>query len=115
MDMQITDLDAALAELGPEFAARVADHDADDSFVAENYAALKERRVFSAMVPTDLGGGGRSYTAMARFLRGLAPFCSSTALALAMHQHLSPPRSGIIARAILAQSCWKRSRSTKRF
>jgi alkylation response protein AidB-like acyl-CoA dehydrogenase len=50
---------AALArELGPRFAARAAAHDAADSFVAENYRELRERRLFSAGVPAELGGGG---------------------------------------------------------
>lgn len=88
MDMQVTNLDAILADISSRFAERSEQHDADDSFVAENYAELKERRVFSALVPAELGGGGQPYTAMAGFLRGLAPHCASTALALAMHQHL---------------------------
>ena len=33
---------------GPAFAARAAAHDADDSFVADNYAELGAHRVFSA-------------------------------------------------------------------
>ena len=38
-------------QLGPAFAARAAAHDADDSFVADNYLALKQHRVISAGVP----------------------------------------------------------------
>jgi alkylation response protein AidB-like acyl-CoA dehydrogenase len=75
-------------ELGPTFAGRIAAYDADDAFVAENYRALKERKVFSAMVPKDLGGGGYRHSEMCAFLRGLAKHCSSTALACSMHQHL---------------------------
>jgi len=88
MDMQVTDLGKVLADLGPRFADVTGKHDADDSFVSENYEALKERRVFSALVPHEFGGGGQSYTAMAHFIRALATHCSSTALALSMHQHL---------------------------
>lgn len=82
------DLDALLAELGPAFAARAAQHDADDSFVTENYHALREAKVFSALVPQELGGGGAGHAEVCAFLRGLARHCPSTALALAMHQHL---------------------------
>ena len=38
-------------EIGPGFAARAADHDENDAFVADNYTVLKENKVFSAMVP----------------------------------------------------------------
>ena len=37
--------------LGEEFAGRAQAHDEDDTFVSRNYAALKERRVFSAAIP----------------------------------------------------------------
>src|SRR3546814_7626013 len=50
------DLNAVLSELGPRFAAGAAAHAADDSFVTENYRALRTAKVFSAQVPTDLGG-----------------------------------------------------------
>lgn len=76
------------AELGPQFAERSAELEADDAFVAENYALLKQKRVFSALVPADLGGGGVSHRSMCAFLRTLAHYCPSTALALSMHQHL---------------------------
>lgn len=75
-------------DLTPGFAERAAKHDADDSFVAENFALLKEKKVLSAMVPAELGGGGASHGDMCEVLRELARACSSTALALAMHQHL---------------------------
>jgi acyl-CoA dehydrogenase len=74
-------------ELGPRFAARVAAHDADDSFVADNYADLRAHRLFSAGVPAELGGGGASHAELADVLRVLASYCSSTALALSMHTH----------------------------
>lgn len=75
-------------ELGPTFAARAADNDAEDRFVADNYAALKEHKVFSAMVPAELGGGGVEHGEMCDTIRRLAHYCPSTALALSMHQHL---------------------------
>jgi len=78
---------AIAAELAPAFAARAAAHDADDRFVFENYAELRRRRVFSAGVPAELGGGGASHADMCEVLRTLARGCSSTALALSMHTH----------------------------
>jgi alkylation response protein AidB-like acyl-CoA dehydrogenase len=74
--------------LGQEFAGRAEAHDEDDAFVSRNYAALKERRVFSAAIPEELGGGGASHREIADMLRTLAQYCGSTALALSMHQHL---------------------------
>jgi acyl-CoA dehydrogenase len=82
------DLTALLAELGPTFAARAAEFDATDAFVAENYQALRRARVFSAQIPLEIGGGGAGHGEMCAFLRDLAQHCPSTALALSMHQHL---------------------------
>ncbi|MGH7348197.1 MAG: acyl-CoA dehydrogenase family protein, partial [Candidatus Rokuibacteriota bacterium] len=78
---------AVVRQLGPGFAARAAAHDADDSFVADNYAELRKHRLFSAGVPAELGGGGASHGELAEVLRVLAAYCSSTALALSMHTH----------------------------
>ena len=50
-------LQALVQIIGPRFAEHAAERDADDIFVAENYDVLKEHRVFSALVPTELGGG----------------------------------------------------------
>lgn len=85
---QVQDFPALMEELGRSFAGRCDDHDAKDTFVSENFAILKERKVFSAMVPRDLGGGGISHRALCQGLRNLARHCSSTALSLSMHQHL---------------------------
>src|ERR687885_1687650 len=67
---------------------RAAAHDADDSFVSENYAELREHRVLSAGIPTELGGGGASHRELCALLRILGQGCGSTALALSMHTHL---------------------------
>lgn len=83
-----TDWIGVIRELGPRFAARAAEHDVDDRFVAENYAELKARGVFAAAIPAELGGGGASYAEVCGMLRELAHYCGSTALALAMHTHL---------------------------
>ncbi|HMI90067.1 MAG TPA: acyl-CoA dehydrogenase family protein [Polyangiales bacterium] len=74
--------------LGPSFARRAAGHDAAGSFVSDNYAQLKESRLFSAGVPAELGGGGATHAELCEMLRELARHCGSTALALSMHTHL---------------------------
>ena len=79
---------AVARTLGERFAPRAAGHDDDDSFVTENYADLKARRLFSAGVPADLGGGGASHAELCAMLRTLGRSCGSTALALSMHTHL---------------------------
>ena len=75
-------------ELGPAFSERVAEHDNNDTFVSENYAALKEKNFFAALIPVELGGGGATHAEMCDALRVLAQYCSFTALANSMHQHL---------------------------
>lgn len=82
------DLTTALDELGPKFAERAAVLDDADDFVHENYEELRERQVFSALVPEQYGGGGVRHSDMCEFVRGVAHHCPSTALALSMHQHL---------------------------
>ena len=84
-----------LHELGSDFERRAGEHDSDGSFVSENYAALKERGFFGAAIPEELGGSGVSHATMCDLLRTMAQYCSSTALAQSMHQHL------------LAASIWK--------
>jgi alkylation response protein AidB-like acyl-CoA dehydrogenase len=79
---------ALMRELGPRFAERAANYDANDSFVTENFAELKSRGVFAAGVPKELGGGGTSYPELCDMLRVLAQYCGSTALTLSMHTHL---------------------------
>jgi alkylation response protein AidB-like acyl-CoA dehydrogenase len=83
-----TDWAAVARRLGPSFAARATQHDADDAFVADNYRELKQHKLFSAGVPAELGGGGASHAELCALLRELAHYCESTALALSMHTHL---------------------------
>ncbi len=83
-----TDWIAVAREVAERCAARAAAHDADDSFVADNYADLKKQRLFSAGVPADLGGGDATHAELCEILRVLGRACGSTALALSMHTHL---------------------------
>jgi len=82
-----TDWVGTVRELGPAFAERAGAYDANDAFVADNYAALKERGVFKAGVPAELGGGGASVGELCGMIRELGHHCSSTALAASMHTH----------------------------
>ena len=82
------DLQTLAHIIGPGFAEGAAERDAGDVFVAGHYDVLKHHKVFSALVPADLGGGGLRHSSMSAFLRQLAHYSPSTALALSMHQHL---------------------------
>ncbi|MCB0580086.1 MAG: acyl-CoA/acyl-ACP dehydrogenase [Phaeodactylibacter sp.] len=75
-------------ELGKDFAGRAGHYDQAGTFVFENYEQLKAHRFFSAMIPEELGGGGISHAEMCDIIRIMAYYCSSTALAFSMHQHL---------------------------
>jgi alkylation response protein AidB-like acyl-CoA dehydrogenase len=69
-------------------AANAAKHDADDSFVAENYALLKSEGFFKMHVPVELGGYGATFAELCAVIRRFAAACGSTALAFSMHSHL---------------------------
>lgn len=60
----------------------------DDAFVDDNVSALAERGFLRALVPSELGGGGVAHSEVCDTLRKVAHACPSTALCLAMHQHL---------------------------
>lgn len=79
---------AIVRELGPGFAARASIHDAEGTFVAENYELLRQHKLFSAPIPAELGGGGATHREMCEVVREMARYDGSTALAFAMHTHL---------------------------
>lgn len=76
-------------ELGKKFETREVAHDLNGTFVEDNYVDLKAAKLFSAMIPKELGGMGWKYSEMCDFLRVTAHYSPSTALALSMHQHLT--------------------------
>jgi alkylation response protein AidB-like acyl-CoA dehydrogenase len=49
---------------------------------------MRSAKLFSALVPQELGGSGLLYSEICALIRGLAHSCGSTALAFSMHQHL---------------------------
>ena len=71
----------------PLIAQRAAAIDDSDSFVAENYALLKEAGLVRAGVPAELGGLGADVAELAAMLKSIAHVCGSTALAFSMHTH----------------------------
>ena len=73
--------------LSEKIAAGAERADAEDRFVAENYALLKNAGLVEIGVPVELGGGGADVRALAAMLRVLGRACGSTALAFAMHTH----------------------------
>jgi alkylation response protein AidB-like acyl-CoA dehydrogenase len=81
------DLVAVARRLGLEFAKRAGEFDESDTFVAENYEALRNAGLVEAGVPKELGGGGHEIDSLAAMLQKLAHHCSSTALAFSMHTH----------------------------
>lgn len=83
-----TDWLAKADEIAAEFGARAGDYDAEDRFVADNFALLKREGFFKALVPAELGGHGVSHGDMCRVIRRLGAACGSTALAFSMHCHL---------------------------
>lgn len=74
--------------LGARFRERAKAHDLEGRFVAQNYQELREHKLMSALVPSDLGGGGATHAEICEVLREIAHCCGSTALALSMHTHL---------------------------
>ena len=66
--------------------AYAAEVDAEARFPVEAFAALREARLLSAMVPREFGGLGASYEEIAEACEILGQYCASTAMVYAMHQ-----------------------------
>ncbi len=69
---------AIAAKLGPGFASRSAKHDADASFVAENFEEMRQHKLSSAAVRAELGDGGATLAEICDVLRELARYDGST-------------------------------------
>lgn len=83
-----TDWARKAKEIALAIADHAARHDSDDSFVAEGFAALEDAGFFTALVPTELGGGGASVGEVCEALKNIGAACGSTALAASMHSHI---------------------------
>src|ERR1700738_3038793 len=77
------------AELAVQFAARADQHDRDNTFVQENFRALREARYTALAVPWELGGRGGTLRQVCYAQATLAAGCASTALAINMHVFLT--------------------------
>jgi alkylation response protein AidB-like acyl-CoA dehydrogenase len=74
-------------QLAQEFSTRATDHDEEGRFVSQNYADLRDYKMFSVSIPTELGGGGANYEEICQIIRELGSQCGSTGLVYAMHSH----------------------------
>jgi alkylation response protein AidB-like acyl-CoA dehydrogenase len=86
---QTDQLVARAAACGPELAANAALHDRDGTWVQDSFDAIRRAGLLRIGVPTDLGGDGATIAQIAMVQRELARHCGSTALASAMHQHVT--------------------------
>ena len=76
-------------KLGEQFAPLAAGHDRDGSFASEAFTLLKDSGYLAMAVPAELGGRGATVGEVAAAQRALARHCASTALASAMHHHVT--------------------------
>jgi len=77
-----------IERIGPQIQETGLKAEENDEFAAENNELLRANKIFSAMVPTEFGGGGASFSQMCAILRKLATYHPSTALSCSMHQHI---------------------------
>ncbi len=92
---------ALAEEHAADFATRAARHDRENTFVTENFDAMKRSRFLAACVPEEFGGLGVSsihdvMVAISRLARG----CGSTAIAANMH----------VTAVIFVVSAWRQAR-----
>jgi alkylation response protein AidB-like acyl-CoA dehydrogenase len=80
---------AILDEIGPQLAEVGRRCEDNNEFVAANLELLRARGFLALTVPIELGGHGMSRTEAAAVLRTLPRYCASTALAFAMHTHVT--------------------------
>lgn len=86
VDPDTTFLDAVERIADDVAAVHAIDVDRDARFPEETIQALREARALSAFVPTELGGGGVSFEAIASACFALGRRCGASAMVFAMHQ-----------------------------
>jgi alkylation response protein AidB-like acyl-CoA dehydrogenase len=84
-----SDFTSRAAAIGPRLAARADDIDRSGEWAGDSVAAVRDAGLLKIAVPTELGGDGASIREVAMVQRELARHCGSTALATAMHQHVT--------------------------
>jgi alkylation response protein AidB-like acyl-CoA dehydrogenase len=77
------------AALGPLLAARADEIDRTGAWAGESFVAVRDAGLLTIAVPAELGGDGATIRDVAMVQRELARHCGSTALASAMHQHVT--------------------------
>jgi alkylation response protein AidB-like acyl-CoA dehydrogenase len=77
------------AACGPVLAEHASRHDIDGTWVTESFEQVRCSGLLSLGVPSELGGEGATIRDLAMVQRELAHHCGSTALATAMHQHVT--------------------------
>ena len=87
------DLEAVLvaraAACGPALAANAHRYDRAGAWVHDSFETVREAGLLAVAVPVELGGDGATIRQVAMVQRELARHCGSTALASAMHQHVT--------------------------
>jgi alkylation response protein AidB-like acyl-CoA dehydrogenase len=81
--------DTIAAEVAAAAAPHAGRHDLEGSFVEEGVDVARDRCYLASPVPAELGGAGATVRDIARAQRVLAGACGSTALACAMHLHVT--------------------------
>lgn len=76
-------------ELGEKIAPEAARHDREGSFVTEAFDLLKSSGYLALAVPEELGGSGATIREVTMAQSELARHCGSSALASAMHHHIT--------------------------
>jgi acyl-CoA dehydrogenase len=86
VDPDTTFLDAVERIADDVAAVHAIDVDREARFPEETIQALRDMRALSAFVPTELGGGGVSFEAIASACFALGRRCGASAMVFAMHQ-----------------------------
>jgi acyl-CoA dehydrogenase len=86
VDSDTTFLDAVERIADDVAAAHAVDVDREARFPQETIQALRDAGALSAFVPTELGGGGASFEAIAAACFTLGRRCGASAMVFAMHQ-----------------------------
>ena len=73
------------AQHADDFSARAAQHDRENSFPFENFAAMRASGYTNMAIPEELGGGGASLLDICMAQERLARGDGATALAVNMH------------------------------
>ena len=77
------------AEVGARCAEQAAEHDRDNTFVADSFDLLRQTGYTALAIPSELGGLGASLRQICYAQAELARYCGSTALAVNMHIYLT--------------------------